>query len=271
MTDRKQPRRRRALSPGCLITLVAVLVTSGIGGFFLLEPVREAKQLEQVLLDRHAAVPDHVPAADGAVPPERMEAFLNARARILRDSGEIRGALERIRHVQEVESEEEVTTREGLDFLRDTFGFMPKFLRYQNTRNSALLAEEMGLGEYFYIYALAYGSRICPPSPGGDEGDETTECDDVSDRTTRELARVLANQLESLEKEGGDPQLASILRSEIARLEAGHRHLPWQDGLPPAAAASLEPYREELDQLFSAETASLDLQQKNRNPGGIGD
>ena len=113
-------------------------------------------------------------------------------------------------------------------------------------RNQALLEEEMGLGEYLYIYVLAYADQLrqVHSSPFAD-----IEQAHVGDRARRKLAQILRNQLDALESSeirSAYPELAGDLRDQIESLSAGRQEFPWANGLPPAVAASLEPYAELL-------------------------
>jgi len=268
MSSNRTRRKRRWLSPGCLIPLVALLVLFCIGSYFTLAPVREAKQLEQQLNHTLAPVPEFVPAANGAIPAARLEKFLNVRARLLSETGQVQQTLARIQRLETVENESDISAREGLGFLKDAFGFLAKFLAFQNARNNALMQEGMGLGEYFYIYVAAYGSRLCPPN---EDGSWPSDNRSVSERLTRELAQILRNQLMALETTPGEPELVSALQNEIDLLTSQQRPLPWLAGVPPALAASLTPFRQELDQYYCETTRELELKQKNRNLGGFRD
>ena len=68
-----------------------------------------------------------------------------------------------------------------------------------------------------------------------------------------------------------DEEMAADLKAEIAALEGGDRVLPWLLDRPESITASLEPYADELDGLFCLATRELELGQKNKNLGGIGD
>ncbi|MBU0740902.1 hypothetical protein KKG45_11655 [bacterium] len=255
---------RRSCSPGCLIAMIVVVVGFAVAGYFVMRPINAAKRIEQDLVDRLDPVPAYIPAPDGAVAPERVEIFLAVRAGLLEQTGRIQATFARI---DSVDRQEDLDAGELWDFLRDAVGTLPRMVEYFSARNTALLAHGMGLGEYFYIYVLAYGDRLCPP---GEDGHPPAECEYVTGRTTRELTQMLRNQLDNPDHPPPDGIAASLER-EIAALERGERVLPWQGERPAAIAASLAPYRARLDRLFCEQTRELELIQKNRNIGGIGD
>jgi hypothetical protein len=130
-------------------------------------------------------------------------------------------------------------------------------------RNEALLDAGMGLGEYTYIYAVAYVDRLVAPGPA--EGRFFDE-EPVNDRVRAALRAMLVGQLAALRaaEEGGFD--IGLLEAENAALGADSRRLPWQDGLPAAVAASIQPYRTRLDDLFCAASAPLELM-RNRDRG----
>lgn len=253
--DNAKKTRRFGCSPGCQVSLLVIVVGLAIAGYFGFQPIRATKQLEQDLLDRYATVPEYVPAPDGAIAPERMEIFLDVRRTLLEQTGHIQKTYA---DIDEAESQEELTTGEGLGMLRNVMNALPHMVEFFAVRNSELLESGMGLGEYFYIFAVAYGQRMC--------GD----CEHISDRTSRELAAILRNQAD-LTATGRDPELADALTAEIADLESGLVSLPWQRGLPASVAASLQPYRDRLDPLYCEATRELELKQKNKSRGGLRD
>ncbi len=252
----------RGLRPGCLVALVAFLLIAVLGGFLALRPVNEAKRLEQELLDRHGAVPTYIPAPDGAVAPERVEIFLAVREALLEQTGQVQETYARIDVAMNAE---DLSAADGATTLKNVMKSLPLMVKFYRVRNGELMARGMSLGEYFYIYATAYGDRLCPPPP---EGSAPTTSPYVTPRATREFAQILRNQLDATDP-GPTAELALAIKREIASLERGHIFLPWQEGLPAALAQSLAPYRSRLAPLFCLATRELELGQKNKHPGGI--
>ena len=259
-----EKKKRRGCAPGCLVALGVLVVALIITGYFVMQPINAAKQAEQRLVDELGAAPTYVPPPDGAIAPERMEVFLRVRTHLLIHTGRIQDTIARIEAVDE---QEDLSAGELWGFLKLVGGSLPRMVEYFSTRNAILLAEGMSLGEYFYIYVLAYGDRFCPP---GEDGRPPAECEYVTGRATRELTRMLRNQLENT-AHPPPAHVAAALREEIARLESEERTLPWHGALPAEIEVSLAPYRERLAPLFCEETRELELVQKNENFGGIGD
>ena len=262
----EKSRKRRG--PGRAIVLLAILVSIVVAAVLLYQPIWEAKRTEQTLNDRYGESIAFVPAPDGAVPPERMEAFLRVRDGVLKNCAEFQGRIDDIRRFESLEEDETqpraIVAWEGISGLKKLVQFGPAFLRFMETRNRALLREEMGLGEYFYIYVLAYAEQLRHA-----KDTIPAELDEVhvGRRAQKELAGILGNQLDRLMSGPGGPadkEMAASLRDQIDLLNDGRQSIPWEDGLPPAIAASLEPYEEPLARRYCEGIAKIELMQKNK-------
>jgi len=79
---------------------------------------------------------------------------------------------------------------------------------------------------------------------------------------------MMENQLAGLRESGSGDEETATLETEIANLEEDSGRLPWQDGLPPAIAEALAPYREDLDTVHCKATGPLELMlNEKRGPG----
>jgi hypothetical protein len=156
---------------------------------------------------------------------------------------------------------------------KGAMGMAPMFGRFYEIRNEALLAQEMGLGEYTYIYVSAFVAGENYRGTVRWRNDEEHQID-VPVRARQALIQMLRNQLEALQSDPGGigpaPQAQiETLQAEIAALENDPDRRFWQDGLPAPLAASLAPFRAQLDATFCPETAVFDLG-RNRKFMGIG-
>jgi hypothetical protein len=72
------------------------------------------------------------------------------------------------------------------------------------------------------------------------------------------MLRLLENQLDAI---GGAEQTKwrAVLRQEIERFDRESGRVAWQDGLPPAIEASLQPYRERLEAAYHPATNYFEL------------
>jgi len=140
-------------------------------------------------------------------------------------------------------------------------------------RNSALLDVGMGRGEYTYIYLVAFHDDLIALIEG--DGDSAIFGAGPSKRAREAMTQVLRNQLEATAAYGsGLDEVSRVaiqetLVEEIRKLEDNAHHLLWQDGLPPAIAASIAPYRERLDELFCVQTVGLEFTRNRKLLIGI--
>ncbi len=270
---------------GCgLLVLVVGLLSWG--GYVLIKGViGEAERINAVMeqvYEKHGRVSDFRPGPDGALRPERVEAFLRVRELM----GPARTETEHtfgLLSSQETEGTAQVPgmlgrlLAWGMGVLKVEAGtnLVPQLFAFVAARGEALLEAEMGPGEYLYIYSLAFYSglgkspadgpafRLVGDNEDGNQG--PTGADDFDVREGRreailsalneQLLPMLRAQLAALDERGSvvesdpwRPQLAA----EIAAMEEDRFRIPWRDGLPPAIEASLEPYRARLEASYSA-------------------
>jgi hypothetical protein len=175
----------------------------------------------------------------------------------------------------------------GLSIGRSGLGVGKDLGEFFRVRNQTLLASGMGLGEYTYIYVLAYYSLLGHSPEDGPEDAfvefEAEERDDSGPRVTtsmaedeypftrirRDLITVLNNQLATLPPEGEDPVMDAWreeLAAEIAALDEDPSRGFWPAGLPAAIAASLDPYRERLESTYNPFMNVFELS-RNRRQG----
>jgi len=254
---------------GCaLVGLVLIVVWVG-GCLFLKQTFRgigQAIESHEELIDRFGEIEGFAPPAHGAMAPDRVERFLAVRETL----GEHQASIEAIlAEIPGPDTESDEVAR----MLVKVFGILGDLIaaggEYVNTRNQALLEQEMGLGEYLYIYSIAYYSWLGHDPEDGPErtvdgrrerllgGDEDEEQDalcapqSLRRRWRRTMSAMLDNQLAALGSEGpGDPW-HERLTAEIARFDDEPRFVPWHDDLPPAIAAALEPYRDRFEATYN--------------------
>ena len=252
---------------GCGYVVFSLLFFLIVAAVVALRPVREAKRVEQDLNDRFGKATSFTPDFDGSVAPDRVEVFLAVRDHLREPCERFRDRRTRFDELSEMEEHGQLESKSIFEGLKTAFGGGPDFLHLMRARNNALSIQGMGIGEYTYIYVLAYNHQLTEIS-GRPEGEKT-----FKDRTRKELTQVLVNQLAALESSRhGDThqQLELDLRTEISALESGNHIFPWQDELPSHLEASIEPFRDRLDNLFCESTVRFALRQKNEHPSGLG-
>jgi hypothetical protein len=248
------------------VSIVVFFVAAGI--YVLLASTRESKRLEQNLNDRFGWAEDYTPAADGKVSLERLEAFLRVRQAVQPSCSDYQEVLKGIIGLGEIETDAglsgEQKASKGIGGLKSMVGVGPKMLQFMDARNGSLEYEEMGLGEYIYIYMAVYGEQLAdtPSSPYA-EMEEAY----ISSRTRDEYVQILENQLivAGTSNSGKELQnLASDFRLEILRLEGDSQSSPWPNGPPEPIRKSLAPLQDQLSGLFCEGLVSIELLQKNR-------
>ena len=252
---------------GCGYVVFSLLFFLVVAGLVALRPVRQAKRVEQNLNNRFGDARSFVPNPDGSVSPDRIETFLAVRGHLREPCGEFDKRHARLEEIGEMEETGEISWTDLVDGFKVSLGIGPGFLHLMKARNEGLTEEGMGIGEYTYIYVLAYNRRL------SELAEESEEKQLFKARTREELTQILRNQLTSLKagQERTDlDDLKSGLEEEISRLEAGDHAFPWQRRLPPHLAASFSPYRGLLDDSFCEATVRLELRQKNQHPSGLG-
>lgn len=272
---------------GCVAVLLIVAVLGGGSFYFLRGVARELEETQRgmdAVTERFGRPAEFRPAPDGRIPPERIEAFLDVREAMAENRSELE---RRFSLFQEGEGSDGDEGSGGMvGKIRAGFALPQQLMGFFTARAEALLEHEMGLGEYYYIYSLAYYSWLGnslsdgPPFRLFGDYDQTRswdrehfgEADEFELREERakrilravqgQLLPMLRHQLEELDA-GSGPEAAGpwreALAAEIASLEADSLRLPWADGLPAVIEASLEPFRDRLEQSYSAQCNAMEF------------
>lgn len=260
-----------------------ILTAGGIGtcGYVGVKKLKDrAERLEQgyeALEAEYGRPEDYAPPADGVVAVGRMEAFLAVRTALAPSRDELAAVL------VELDS-----GTEGVAGVLRKIGagvsIVPRLLDFVDERNRALVAEGMGVGEYLYVYSLAYYAWLGKdPADGpsftvsdhgsdadgdgvsfrwsGDDGGggSSDDPEEVRRRRSRQIrsylngiqVRMLANQRDEARARGLDAAWLARLEAEHAALDADPARLMWQDGLPRPMADALEPFRDRLEEAYS--------------------
>jgi len=250
------------------LTIGAILFVLGTGAWMLLAPIQQAKQLERSVIGRFGWANQYTPPVDGFIAPGRLERFIRVREAVQPGCREFQGILDNVISLETIESEPGLPAgdkvSEGLDSFKGMFGAIPALVAYMDARNSALLEQEMGLGEYFYIYLAAYAGRLAQDAGGRYAGQEEAH---LSPRARKEYVQILGNQLAALQaadQDAATQTLTTDLRTEMKALEDASHATPWPGGPPAKTAESLAPYRDRLSPLYCEGMIRIELLQKNR-------
>ena len=248
---------------GCGAAIVLILLLSVGGAIVMMKPFRDAVEIRETLVERHGDVNEFTPWADGGIPAERLEAFLSVRRAVQENCAAVGATDDGIAAMDRLDDKERPDTMEIFgafgEASKSVFGMGSVMGEFFRARNAALLEVDMSLGEYTYIYALAYGPAIVGPEAGEEE---VTGDAHLSSRVRETLRHQLRNRLAAMGEvsEGGeDSEERRLLVEEIAVLEDHPERLPWINVRPPALEASLARYEEQIAELFCADAAHLEL------------
>lgn len=273
---------------GCA-AIIVILIVLGVGGYMFFKNMigefQEQEELMKTLTERYGQIRDFSPEADGTIPSGRIEAFLAVREASAPYREKLDASMQELEE-KATQSEVEVKRPKNIfEMVRLGFGLIPQIAEFLRSRNQALLDAEMGMGEYYYIYATAYfcwlgkspedgpGFEVMEEGGGSRLGDRDTEAireerrDSMLRRLHRSLLPMLENQREKLVSSGlaeTMPEWKESLDAEIQAMEEDRFRLPWEDGLPKAIEESLAPYRSRLEQsyIFMTNPFELDIEQR---------
>ena len=250
------------------LTIATIVFFLGAGIWFFMTPIQQSKQLEHKLIDQFGWAPRYTPPVDGIIQPERLQRFIRVREAVQANCKTFQGIIDNVIRLETLESDSDLSagqkTSEAIDSLKSMFSAAPAFLDFMDTRNSALLTEEMGLGEYIYIYVAAYGEQLAQESQGRYADQEEAH---LSPRARKEYVQILGNQLAALQAAGQDAHslaLAGELQAEMTSLEDGSHSSPWPDGPPGGTSASLASYHDQLSKLYCEGIVRIEILQKNK-------
>ena len=229
-----------------------------------------AHEDRQLLTERFGASTEFTPAIDGAIADDRIVAFLTVREALDDIHGEIESVDREMGNFEELTNDGEPELMVALPAvarLTKSMIGMPKiFGEIEQTRNRALVEADMGLGEYTYLYVMAYHDEQV--APGADVHLFGSTADNR--RVREDLRGMIRRQFEAAEAVGsGDDEWTAALAAELAALDADEDRIPWEDGLPTTIAECFEPRRERLDETYSAAAAEFELLNSTVSNGGL--
>lgn len=256
---------------GCL-TLVILVALSIYGGTYcvrsLVKDFDQAEKADEELASRYGAIDDYTPPLDGVPAPERLEAFLAVRDTLGRYREELAGKFASFRRLETGRKD----VLSVLGAVKEGVTIAPLLGGMFSARSAALANRGMGMGEYTYIYCLAYFSylgRDPQQIPADMSSDHVQGNDDLRERVHRHMARMLGNLQTALDERDSTTAAApgdfrARLDKELGLLLTDSERVPWQDGLPPAIEAALAPHRERLERTYDPALNLFEMGAANR-------
>lgn len=251
--------------------LVVLIVLSLIGMSVSMRTAFNDAHSDRKILEEQFG--DHdvfTPAVDGAVPADRVSAFLAVRNALAGIHADVEGVDHEMGDFEKLTDDGEPELGEALPAVfrltKSMMGLPWIFGEIERTRNRALVEAGMGLGEYTYVYVTAYHEEMMSP----DSRSNLFSASAANSRVRGTLRGMIERQLEAARVAlGEDDESVVALAAEFERLEADDRRIPWQDGLPVQIAASFTADRDHLDAAYSAAAAEFDLLNSTIRGGGL--
>lgn len=265
---------------GCGL-MILIIVAIGGGIFFAVKDVvKEAESIEatqEALRDVYGTPDEFIPAADGSIAPDRMEAFLATREA----HRQSREKLAEIIYLLDDDDGVEVEAN-ALDKIKAGLTLIPSMLSFLGERNQHLLDNNIGVGEYTYIYSIAYFNvmnKNLTDGPSfqitGQDGDDSgvqwnmeTSGDDgeVLEKREREIRRHLHRlQMSFLNNQINISGGSAELTAEREKMLSSSRRLLWEEGLPEVIRQSVLPYTSRLDESYSSVLNVVELGMVNQD------
>ncbi|MGM0465651.1 MAG: hypothetical protein ACQERH_04380 [Acidobacteriota bacterium] len=265
---------------GAVIIIGIILIVGGV--VFVKNMVTSFEESEDILRDlteKYGKIEEYCPSPSGSIESDRMEAFLKTRELIKPEIKELEQTFDLLSDENEQKRAEKKESPGVFKRIRTGIGMIPKIAEFLKKRNQALLEVQMGMGEYYYIYTIAYYAWLDKTITDGvpihinqenefdyqyweDEESQEIRRDLAVRRLNKILLPMLKNQYERL-KETADREISeswrSVLKQEIEAMEKDRYRLAWQDGLPEVIVSSLKPYKDRLESSYSSSLNNLEL------------
>lgn len=250
---------------GCGVLMVIAIALPFVLGIMMMGPFKRAVDDRHAIEEKFGPQEAFVPPVSGVPSADRIEVFLGVRRAFAEPCADLTRAEKQMQKMETFDDQDEVdrmeVMREAFSLTKSMMGVGPVLGHFYEVRNQSLLEAGMGLGEFTYIFAVAYNDRLLDEP----QGEQLFGPSATNRRVRRALLAMLESQLEVLQSEGGGETEIAALETEIDAMREDDRRIPWQDGIPPAITEALAPYRAELDELYCPAMAALELMINERH------
>ena len=252
---------------GCVVLIVIAIAFPLVMAVKMMSPFNRAVDARHAIEEQFGAQEAYVPPTSGAPSADRIEVFLEVRRTLSEPCADLSNAEQQVQKLEGFDDQDEVdrleVLKQAFSTTKSMMGVGPVLGRLYEIRNQSLLDAGMGLGEFTYIFTVAYrDQQLDPPKSDRLFGPTPT-----NRRVRKALLSMLESQLAVLRSEGGGDAEIAALAAEISAMQADEGRIPWQDEIPPAITEAFVPYRTELDELYCPAMAPLELMiNKKRGP-----
>ncbi len=251
--------------------LVVLFVLAIVGMSFSMRRAFVDAHVDRVTLEQQFGDYDaFTPAVDGSVMDIRVSAFLEVRQALAGVHGRIEDVDREMGEFEELTDDGEPELRVALPAVfrltKTMMGLPWVFGEVERVRNQALVEAGMGIGEYTYIFVLAYHDELVAPT----DQSNLFSASATNSRVRNDLREMIRRQLAEARTElPEDDDWLGVLEEETVLLDADPDRIPWQDGLPEQIADCFHSSRETLDAAYSAAAAEFELLNSTIRGGGM--
>ena len=259
------PFSRKGCALGCGGALVVALVLIGFSVMQVRQINQRAFEAGDEIDARFGTIDDFRPSAGPAITPEQLERFIEVRLAVMGVCDEFGGM-----HAGMIAMSGPGASgganlwnniSRGMHRIRAIVAAPGLLGEFAGIRNEALLEQNMGMGEYVWIYALVFYTAL------GEEpvlNKTETRPGNIADNARFALMGMMERRASALRSAGLDEEADLWEQEKTLMINEPHR-VPFADGVPAALATVIESRREVLAALFCTHTDALELMRLSRN------
>jgi len=277
---------------GCGIgcgAIILILIGLGVSGYlFVKDKFKDFEAVETLSkqLDAEYGPASQFTPSEDTISDAKIAVFLKIRQSVADAAANLSDKSSSIKDkIDEMEHNDDSSVSDVLFLIKQGMGSFPKIAEYLKARNQTMLENNMGLGEYYFIYITSYFSYLKnspedgPPFPvmenKGSSSGIHVEVKTSSGRKnsikyrgmiiTGYIQDMVVPMLKRLLKKGvNNQELADAIKQELVLIDKDSSRLPWQDGLPAKWLKVLEKHKIALENSYYKVTNPIELGQKNR-------
>lgn len=287
MEDKRSSKLVTGCGIGCGV-VVLILILAGVGLYtyvtHALGDTEEVDKLSDELRVRFGTVEEYSPDPVFFITKNSVEKFINVRDTLLSRSGEFLKSIDEMTAHIESGEEKDKSFWDVMDIIGSGFGLVPGVINYYYNRNQLLLNNEMGMGEYTFLYITFFYCLLDKPlndgpefelQPTGNEhGDSQNQnwkfgekvYEDREARMTLKVNKLYRSFLLNFLNAQSDftkSQIVDEVQTEYEMLKEDKFRVPWRDGLPEEVRTNLEFYTVRLQKGYEKMLNPFDFRDLN--------
>ncbi len=281
--EKRKPTRLKRLATGCGLLILAVVLVVGIGIFRLTSHYNKAYNTRTELAEQFGERDQYDPGAGPVITPDQFNRFLRVRHSLAGMCMKFSVNNQNLEGFNEFDKREDVPRgliiKQGLKTTASMFGMARGLADLAIIRNEALLEQEMGLGEYIWIYTLSYYGALgqdpvlgmTSEKPGQLAGGISSALQAMISQRVAALGKAAAVLPEGNDERARQQAEAEIWRQAGTDLAAKPGRFPFTDEVPGFLWREVEPFRSQLEETFCPATDPMELLRIKKMGGGYED